>query len=103
MLNIVKEELLPLKEAARRLPRCRSGKKISVATLYRWSSPKGCRGVRLETARVGSARVTSVEALQRFVDRLTERDEGGQHTAVEGDARKEVSAQVERELDIAGL
>ena len=39
-------------------------------TLYRWSA-KGIRGVRLETIRVGGSLCTSVQALQRFFDRLS--------------------------------
>jgi Protein of unknown function (DUF1580) len=64
------ETVRSLTEAAAGLPRRRGGKRVNVATLYRWSS-HGCRGVRLETIQIGGTRCTSLEALQRFFDRLT--------------------------------
>jgi hypothetical protein len=59
-----------LTEAAAELPRRRGGKRVNVATLYRWAS-HGCRGVKLETIQIGGTRCTSVEALQRFFEALT--------------------------------
>jgi hypothetical protein len=70
MLDITTETIISLNEATDRLPRRRRGKKPHVATLYRWSQT-GCRGVVLETCQVGATRCTSVEALQRFIDRLS--------------------------------
>ena len=64
------ETMLPLREAAKLLPSRKMGRKVAVATLYRWSS-KGCRGVILESWSCGSARVTSEEAVARFVGRLS--------------------------------
>jgi hypothetical protein len=70
MLDIQSEEIISLQEAAGRLPRRRGGKRPHVATVYRWTS-QGCRGIRLEVCQIGGTRCTSLEALQRFVDRLT--------------------------------
>ena len=70
MLDIQSEEIISLQEAAGRLPRRRGGKKPHVATLYRWSQ-QGCQGIRLEVCQIGGTRCTSVQALQRFFDRLT--------------------------------
>lgn len=61
------ERLIPLKEAANHLPK-RSGKKVHYSTLYRWAT-KGTRGRILETSMVGGVRFTSLEALERFVER----------------------------------
>lgn len=69
MIDITTEALLSLTEAARRLPG-RRGKRIHVATLHRWAS-RGVKGVQLETVRVGGTRCTSMEALQRFIERVT--------------------------------
>jgi len=76
MITIGTEQVVTLKDACALLPRRRRGKKPSVATLYRWATT-GVRGVRLESIMVGGTRCTSIEAIQRFFDRLTEqRDQG---------------------------
>lgn len=58
------EQLIPLKEIPKLLPR-RRGKKVHYQTVWRWSK-KGAHGVVLETTRVGHIRYTSQEALKRF-------------------------------------
>jgi len=72
MIDIQTERVLSLTEASRQpaLPRRRNGKQPHVATLYRWAQ-RGVKGVRLETIRVGGTLCTSMEALQRFFDRLS--------------------------------
>jgi len=70
MICIETERLLTLAEACKVLPRRRAGKKCAVSTLHRWRL-RGIRGVRLETAMLGGIRMTSVEAIERFVNRLT--------------------------------
>lgn len=70
MIDSRVESVLSLTEAAKRLPHRRGGKRPHVSCLYRWST-SGCRGVVLETIQVGGTRCTSVEALQRFFDRLS--------------------------------
>ena len=82
MIDHAIETVLPLTEAAATLPRRRGGKKTNVATLYRWST-RGLRGEVLETIQVGGTRCTSIEALQRFFDRLTAAGRGGRQA---GDA-----------------
>ncbi len=76
MIDIGREELITFAEAAKLLPRRRKGRKVHVSTLHRWCS-KGVHGVRLEYLTVGGTRCTSVPALQRFFDALTERDAAG--------------------------
>ena len=72
------ETVLSLAQAARRLPRLRgavaTGKGTHPVTLWRWAK-RGLNGpdgekVRLEIVRVGGTNCTSLEALQRFLDRL---------------------------------
>lgn len=70
MIDISKEELLPLAEAAKPLPKRRNGSRPHASTLYRWAKD-GLSGVRLEVLRVGDTTCTSWEALQRFFQRLT--------------------------------
>ena len=70
MIDLKEESVLSLVEAAKKLPRRRAGKKPHVATLYRWAS-HGLKGIRLETIQVGGTLCTSIEALQRFFERLS--------------------------------
>lgn len=69
MIDISAETIITLTEAAARLPRRRRGAKPHVATVYRWAQ-RGIRRIRLETVQVGGTKCTSVEALQRFFERL---------------------------------
>lgn len=64
------ETLLSFHDAAELLPTRRRGSRLHISTLYRWAI-RGCRGHRLETIVLGGQRVTSLEALQRFFDKLT--------------------------------
>ncbi len=70
MIDIQREKLITLSEAAKFVPRRRRGRKVSTSTIYRWASKSGLRGTRLLTIRAGGAMCTSVEALQRFFDAL---------------------------------
>ncbi|MCA3006077.1 MAG: DUF1580 domain-containing protein [Planctomycetaceae bacterium] len=64
------ERLMPLAAAAKLVP-SRSGGTVHFSTLCRWAH-EGVRSVRLESALVGGIRMTSVEALQRFLTRLNQ-------------------------------
>ena len=69
MISISEEKLISLAEACSLLPRRPSGRQTHPGTIHRWAS-SGVRGVKLETIRIGGSLCTSVEALQRFFDRL---------------------------------
>lgn len=62
--NMNEEELVPLKEASRLLPK-RNGKRTHYSTLFRWAT-KGAKGRKLESIMIGGVRYTSKEALGRF-------------------------------------
>ena len=68
------EQCLPLAKAARHLPIVRGKKPPHPMTLFRWATTglkaKSGLRVKLETELVGGTRVTSVEALARFFERL---------------------------------
>ena len=70
MIDISSEELISLNEAAAILPRRRAGRKCAVSTLHRWRL-KGIKGVCLETVKIGGVRMTSREALERFIRRVS--------------------------------
>lgn len=70
-MNLQGETCMSLKEAAR-LPELQSGGHgPHLATVWRWAG-QGVRGVTLETGRIGGRRVTSVEAVRRFLARLAD-------------------------------
>lgn len=65
-IDISTERVVTFRDAAREYcPRRRHGRKPHISTFYRWAR------MGLETIRVGGQLCTSVEALQRFFDRLT--------------------------------
>ena len=76
--NLLDEQCLSFGQAARQLPNVRgaraTGKGVHPITLWRWAkrglnAPDGQK-VRLEIVRIGGTNCTSLEALQRFFDRL---------------------------------
>lgn len=70
MIDLCSEEVVTLSAATRHLPARRAGKRPHVATMYRWAS-RGLRGQKLETIRIGGTLCTSLQALQRFFDKLS--------------------------------
>jgi len=98
-IDLSKETVLTLNQATKALPPVRRGKKLHISTLYRWAS-KGISGVRLETLRLGGTTVTSLEAIQRFGDRLQRLRDGA--TEVVPDCSPDDDA-IERELDRHGI
>jgi hypothetical protein len=75
MFDFPNETRLRLDEAAKLVPPSRRAKSTHISTILRWilngaRTPSG-EIVRLEAYRCGSKWITSVEALQRFCERLT--------------------------------
>ncbi len=75
MIESSQESLLSFAEVTRVVPPRRGGKRLHIATVYRWAR-HGCRGVRLETIQIGGSSFTSREALERFYQALTRQGEG---------------------------
>lgn len=101
VIDITKETPVSLNEARASLPGRRSGKRPTLACMYRWST-KGCRGVILETIQVGATRCTSREALQRFFDRLTTQLTIGTQQPSLRSKNEESDESAERRLAAAG-
>lgn len=70
MIDSARETLVALADVPAHLPDRRGGRRPHVSTIYRWVQ-RGCRGVKLESLQVGGTSCTSLEALQRFFERLT--------------------------------
>ena len=65
------EPAITFAEAARHHALQRNGRPAPLCVMYRYAD-KGIRGVRLESARVGGRRVTTADAVGRFVRRQNE-------------------------------
>lgn len=103
MIDPTTEHLIALRDAARLLPPRPNGKLVSLATIYRWTL-RGCRGAYLECLQAGGTRVTSTEAVARFLLALTTVPAATHATVAV--ARRAPSADARRaaaELDDAGI
>jgi hypothetical protein len=72
MIDLEKEPLLSLAQAARLLPR-RRGKKVCATTVWRWCV-HGHRGVLLEALRTPAGWATTAAAVGRFLAELARQD-----------------------------
>lgn len=70
-IDIYREHIIDLREAARLPVFRRCGRSAHVASIYRYIQ-RGCRGVRLESIVTPAGKRTSVEAVERFVARLSD-------------------------------
>ena len=95
------EHVLSLSDAIRSIPR-RNGRRVHLATMYRWTSV-GCRGVVLDSIQCGRTRCTSREALERFFSRLSAASGKVTSDSPVTPTRRDHLAAVEQELDESGI
>jgi hypothetical protein len=101
-IDLSAETLLSLSQAAKRLPPLRTDRPVSPATVWRWII-KGTRRadgivVRLEACKIGSRYVTSVEALDRYVQGLN-----GTYKMQPAPSRKRAHKKAKRQVAAAGI
>ncbi len=98
MIDLATETVITLTQATNHLPRRRGGKKPHPSTLYRWAKDG------LETIQVGGTLCTSIQALQRFCERLTVRQQP-ESAATKGacTTARGTNEAVARRLDEIGL
>ena len=96
------EELVRLSDVPKHLPRNRNGKKVGTSTVYRWAT-KGVRGIRLEWWQLPSGRVTSLEAVTRFLRALTEQRLSADPTQFQTPRRRTRRAQKAEQFLVAEL
>lgn len=95
MIDTEREQLRLLTKASADVPG-----NPHVSTLIRWWQ-RGVRGVRLETILVGGRRYTSIEAVQRFITRLSE-SPASHYPPLSRQRQREID-DVERRLDDEGI
>ena len=101
-IDLSSERPLSFQEALEHLPR-RRGKLLHLSTLYRWADI-GVRGVKLEIIKVGGATCTTLAAIQRFCQGVTDaprKHTGGRLRASK--ARQRRANRAARALDRAGI
>ena len=99
MIDISQETLIPIRDVPRRLPPRPNGKRVHISAVYRWIG-RGIRGRVLESIKIGGSTYTSIEALQRFADRLHSAPVAGTPTI----SRQKAIEKAQREVDeILGL
>ncbi len=60
-LRLLAEDVIRLSEVSAELPG-----RVDVSTVWRWAQ-RGVRGVKLETVTIGGKRMTSRQAVSRFI------------------------------------
>ena len=107
-IDVFSEEVVSFSQASKRLPSVTRGRNIHVSSIWRWTlAGKKCPDgsvARLETIKIGGTTCTSIEALQRFFDRITgEREIVTPPTLTERQRRKRSEAADRRLREEFGL
>ena len=97
---ILSEQVVSIAETPKRIPPMKGGRRVHISTVYRWAL-RGVRGVVLETIMIGGRRCTSVEAMSRFFERLSNQSREGTESYKR--PRKVDRKRVEKELDDARI
>ena len=96
MIDTQNETLIPVSEIPRHLP----GRRVHVATIWRWLSKRGCRGQRLDSVLIGGKRYSSIEAVERFIAATTAAGDGQPvRQAARTKAREQELDRLEREFE----
>lgn len=98
MIDLATEQLVAVRDIPRHLPRRPTGKRVHISACYRWLA-RGVRGVKLEAIRIGGTTYTSVEALQRFAERLNSATSRPLSEPTPSQARRKAIDRAARELD----
>lgn len=102
MIDITSETVLSIAQAAKAVPSRSPGKRVHTATIWRWIS-YGCKGILLESCRIGGSTYTSREALQRFADALTRANPKSVRLPNQAASRSKQIEAAERACEAAGI
>jgi len=101
LISFKNEQVIPFSEVAQHFAFLNGGSGPHLVTVHRWAS-RGVRGRILESIRVGGRKCTSLEALQRFVDALS--DPATAETPRQLTARRQAEiSKANRELEALGV
>jgi len=80
MSEFTDEDPIPIRKSPEHFPKQPNGKKINIATVYRWVRPGatvkgGTERIKLEVWKVGGRSYTTVQAIRRFIKRLNGEDD----------------------------
>lgn len=104
VIDIRTESLFPLADLPSHWPLLPGGRRLHRSVGYRYATKGvGPRRDRLETVVMGSIRYTSHEAVQRFVERLTEAEDRAPVRAPTTKEKARRKAAAARLLDEAGI
>jgi hypothetical protein len=104
MIDISAEHLISLAEVPDAIPRGATGKPVHLSVVYRWVQ-RGIRGTKLEAIQFGGRRMTSTEAIERFVRALSKKAGlagGDEPPARTPAARKRSHEKADKNLEAAG-
>ena len=81
MCEFTEEDPIPIRKTPEHFPKQPNGKKINIATIYRWISAGatikgGTERIRLEVWKIGGRTYTTKQAIKRFIKRLNGEDDG---------------------------
>jgi len=107
MIDLTEETTINLKQVAEHVPVGRRGRPLHLSTVLRWilhgtKAPSG-QIVRLEGIRLGGKWITSVQAVQRFSERLTPSLEVAERPSPTRTKRERASQRAARELEKLGV
>ena len=69
-MTINLSDLIPIRELPAVLPKQANGKRIHIATVYRWIQ-RGVAGICLEATKLGGKTYVSKEAIEQFCDQIS--------------------------------
>ncbi|WP_436714964.1 DUF1580 domain-containing protein [Roseiconus lacunae] len=98
-MNEPHETLIPLRDAVEQA----TGRRPGISTVMRWCQKPNQYGIRLRSRKVGGLRLTSVEAVNEFIDRTTAAAEGGRVTVSTSKQVKRAHDAAMNELRAAGV
>jgi hypothetical protein len=99
MFDTTAEQPLPLAILAREVPNRRGKRGINCATVWRWTMKDNKYGVRLESVVIGGVRMSSREALARYIERTTAAANGEPVPVRTSRQREAAIRAAERELE----
>ncbi len=106
MIDITAEHLIAPREYCEMRPPGRNGRPMHIATAYRHIF-NGVRGIKLEHVKIGSQIYTSREAVQRFIEAMTDLPRGKSPSPAKPPrttaARSKAFARAEAALDDLGV